>query len=73
MIKVMSKADFMPDFPLVKNGKTEELAGIISIDLRGKHIAFKFSNKLYADAFEERISFVGIAYIRNKEDIIEVF
>lgn len=30
MIKVMSKADFMPDFPLVKNGKTEELAALHS-------------------------------------------
>ena len=69
MIKLYS----LPIFTLVDNGKVEELSGIVGIAIKGKNIVFTFENKLYADAFEERIHYVGIAFIRNKEDTIEVF
>lgn len=69
----MSKLYPLQNFTLVDNGKVEEMTGIVSVAVKGKHIVFKFRNKLYADAFEERIHFVGIAFIRDKEDTIEVF
>lgn len=69
----MSKLYSLPIFTLVDNGKVEELSGIVGIAIKGKNIVFTFENKLYADAFEERIHYVGIAFIRNKEDTIEVF
>ena len=69
----MSKLYSLPTFTLVDNGKVEEMSGIVGITIKDKRIVFTFKNQLYANAFEERIQFVGIAYIRNKEDIIEVF
>ena len=69
----MSKLYSLPIFTLVDNGKVEEMSGIVGIAIKGKNIVFTFENKLYADAFEERIHYVGIAFIRNKEDTIEVF
>lgn len=68
----MSKLYSLPNFTLVDNGKVEEMSGIVSISIKDKNIVFIFKNHLYADAFEERIHFVGIAYIRDKEDVIEV-
>lgn len=69
----MSKLYPLQNFTLVDNGKVEEMSGIVGIAIKGKNLVFTFENKLYADAFEERIHFVGIAFIRNKEDTIEVF
>ena len=59
--------------PIFNNGKIEEMTGIVGIAIQGKDLVFTFENKLYADAFEERLHYVGIAFIRNKENIIEVF
>lgn len=69
----MSKLYSLQNFTLVDNGKVEEISGIVGIAIKGKNIVFTFENKLYADAFEERIHFVGIAFLRDKENIIEVF
>lgn len=69
----MSKLYPLPNFTLVDNGKVEEMSGIVGIAIKGKNLVFTFENKLYADAFEERIHYVGIAFLRDKEDTIEVF
>ena len=69
----MSKLYSLPSFTLVDNGKVEEMSGIVGISIRDRHIVFTFKNYLYADGFEERIHFVGIAYTRDKGDVIEVF
>ena len=58
---------------IFNNGKIEEMSGIVGIAIQGKNLVFIFENKLYADAFEERIHFVGITFIRNKENVVEVF
>lgn len=69
----MSKLYSLPTFTLVDNGKVEEMSGIVGISIKDKHIVFTLKNRLYADAFEEIVHFVGIAYIREEECTIEVF
>ena len=69
----MNKLYPLPTFTLIDNGKVEEMSGIVDIAIKGKNLVFTFENKLYADAFEERIHFVGIAFLRNTENVVEVF
>ena len=59
--------------PIFNNGKIEEMTGIVGIAIQGKNLVFTFENKLYADAFEERLHYLGIDFIRNIENIVEVF
>ncbi len=62
-----------PIFELFNDNKVNENSGIVSINVIYKHIVFKFSNHLYASAFAERISFVGIPYITEGDCTIKVF
>lgn len=63
----------LPIFELFSNNKINENSGIINISVMYEHIVFKFSNPLYASAFAERISFVGIPYIEEGDCTIKVF